>query len=237
MPEGGGTATQAGIYYQNSVAALALADLLDLDRRVAREHIVEVRLEAPGDVDDVVLRFADGHREFQNVKLSVQLGSSAWACIWQSFSAQQQGSDFGADDQLTLVVAERNAASEAVLGLCERAGSAVDEAELRRRLTQAQSNTLDSIVTLLGSGTAAFELLRRTRVVHLAIEDIEQHLARRRLSGTQSPPPALLPLLRDMAGGDARKRGLFQPGPLRRRLKIEHGILLGYVDKGDSQIV
>src|SRR3546814_19476204 len=30
-----------------------------------------------------------------------------------------------------------------------------------------------------------------------------------------------------MVGGDARKRGLFQPGPLRRRLKIEHGILLG----------
>src|SRR3546814_16977675 len=30
-----------------------------------------------------------------------------------------------------------------------------------------------------------------------------------------------------MVGGDARKRGLFQPGPLRRRLTIEHGILLG----------
>lgn len=59
MPEGGGAATQAGIYYQNSVAALVLADLLDLDRRVAREHIVEVRLEVPGDVDDVVLREAE----------------------------------------------------------------------------------------------------------------------------------------------------------------------------------
>lgn len=227
MPEGGGAATQAGIYYQNSVAALALADLLDLDRRVAREHVVEVRLEAPGHVDDIVLRFADGHREFQNVKLRVKLGSSAWAGIWQSLAAQQQGSNFGADDKLSLVVAERNAVSEALLGLCERARSSVDDAELRRRLTQAQSNTLDNIAALLESETATFEVLRRTRIVHLAIEDIEQHLARRRLAGTQSPPPTLLPLLRDMAGGDARKHGLFQAGPLRRRLKIEHDILLG----------
>ncbi|HEV7344945.1 MAG TPA: NACHT domain-containing protein [Devosia sp.] len=173
------------------------------------------------------MRFADAHREFQNVKLSVQLGNSAWAGIWQSLAAQQQGSDFSAEDQLTLVVAERNATSEALLGLCERASSSVDMAELRRRLTQVQSSALDSIVTLLVSETEAFEVLRRTRVVHLAVEDIEQHLARRRLSGTQSPPPALLPLLRDMAGGDARKRGLFHAGSLRRRLKIEHAISLG----------
>jgi hypothetical protein len=30
MAEAGGTTTQAGIFYQNSVAALYLADLLDL---------------------------------------------------------------------------------------------------------------------------------------------------------------------------------------------------------------
>lgn len=227
MPEAGGTATQAGIYYQNSVAALALADLLDLDQRIARERVVEVRLEAPTAVDDVTLRFADGHREFQNVKLSVQVGNNAWIGIWRTLAAQQQASDFAPGDQLSLVVAERNSSSEALLTLCERAGASVNEDELRRRLSQPQANALDSIVSILGSGTDAFEVLRRTRVVHLPITDIEQELSRRRLAGGQSPPPALLPLLRDLAGGDARKRGLFQPGPLRRRLKIEHGILLG----------
>lgn len=91
MPEAGGTAAQAGIIYQNSVAALALADLLDLDQRIARERAVEVRLEAPEDVDDIVIRFADEHRKFQNVKLTIQAGNSAWSGIWRSLNPKFQG--------------------------------------------------------------------------------------------------------------------------------------------------
>jgi hypothetical protein len=95
LPEAGGTATQAGIFYQNSAAALALADLLDLDQRIARERAVEVRVEAPEDVDDIVIRFADGRREFQNVKLNIDVGSSAWSGIWRSLRAQHQSATFG----------------------------------------------------------------------------------------------------------------------------------------------
>lgn len=61
MTEVGGSATQAGIFYQNSLTALALADLLDLDQLAARERVLEVRVEAPERVDDLLLRFADGH--------------------------------------------------------------------------------------------------------------------------------------------------------------------------------
>src|SRR3546814_11353677 len=84
-------------------------------------------------------------------------------------------------------------------------------------MTQAQSNILSRIVKVVGSAGAAFEVLRQARVLHLTITDIEQELARRRLAGAHASTPALLPVLRDMVGGDARKRGLFQPGPLRRR--------------------
>lgn len=227
MPEAGGPATQAGIFYQNSVAALALADLLDLDQRIARERAVEVRLEAPEDVDDIVIRFADGHREFQNVKLSIDVGNSAWSGIWRSLSAQHQSTTFGNNDQLVLVIEERSNGSEAVAALCERAASSIDEQELRVRLTRAQVSAFESIASILASGAAACELLSRTSVRHLPLAEIERELARRRLAGGQSPPPALLPILRDMAGGGARRRGLFQPAPLRRRLKLEHGLLLG----------
>lgn len=227
MPEAGGTATQAGIFYQNSVAALALADLLDLDQRIARERVVEVRLEAPEDVDDIVIYFADGHREFQNVKLSIHVGNSAWPGIWCSLSAQLRSTIFGNSDHLVLVVEERSNDSEAVAALCERAGSSIDEKELQGRLTRAQVSAFKSITSILDSVVSAFELLRRTSVRHLPSVEIQRKLACRRLAGGQSPPPELLPILRDMAGGEARRRGLFQPGALRRRLKLEHGLALG----------
>ena len=83
MSEAGGPATQAGIFYQNSVAAMALAELLDLDLQIPRERATEVRLEAPEDVDDIVIRFADEHRCFQNVKLRIRVGNSdvAWDMV------------------------------------------------------------------------------------------------------------------------------------------------------------
>ena len=192
MPEAGGTATQAGIFYQNSVAAMALAELLDLDPRIPRERATEVRLEAPEDVDDIVIRFADEHRRFQNVKLSIRVGSSAWSGIWRSLSAQHGSTMFSSHDQLTLVVEKRSSDSEAVAALCERAESSIDEQELRARLTGPQVSALESIVSILGSSTAAYELLRRTSVLHLSLTEIERELGRRRLAGGQSPPPTLL---------------------------------------------
>ncbi len=225
MPEAGGPATQSGIFYQNSVAALALADLLDLDPKVARERAVEVRVEAPQDVDDITIRFADGHSDSQSVKLAIRDKGSKWSIMWRRVAAQAAQLD--PDDQITLVVGEKSSLSQDVAELCERAASSVDAAELSQRLTVSQTSAFDSIAENLGSSATAFELLERTTLRHRALGDIEEELSRRRLAGGQSPPPALLPILRDMVGGQARRRGLFRPGPLRRRLQLEHGILLG----------
>ncbi len=226
MTESGGSATQAGIFYQNSVAALALADLLDLGQLSARERLLEVRVEAPGHVDDIVLRFADGHQDFQSVKLSLRFQSDAWTALWQSLHTQLQ-SGFGPVDQLTIVVAERNATSYAVAQLCERAATAVDLAELAYRLGDAQRPALTSIEKIAGGAQPAFELLRRTRLLHLAQDAIENEVGRRRLTGASPSLSSLLPILRDFVGGAARRRGLFRPASLRRRLKLEHDLLLG----------
>ena len=203
MPEAGGEAAQAGIFYQNSVAALALANLLDLDPRIARERVVDVRLEAPEDVDDIVIRFADGHHNFQSVKLSIGVGNSSWLRMWRSLSAQYGSSAFEPNDDLTIVVEKQSAGSRAVAELCERAAASVDELELRPRLTTEQRAAFASI---LSSDTAAYEVLRRITVMHLPLSEIARELGRRRVAGGQAPPPALLPVLRDMAGGEARRR-------------------------------
>lgn len=68
MAETGGATTQAGIFYQNSAAALNLADQLEPGAIPPRERVIEVRVEAPADVDDIVVRYADGHCQYLNVK-------------------------------------------------------------------------------------------------------------------------------------------------------------------------
>lgn len=224
--ESGGSATQAGIFYQNTIAALALADLLDLDQLSARERLLEVRVESTEHVDDIVLRFADGHQDFQSVKLSLRVQNGAWTALWQSLHAQLQ-SGFGPVDQLTIVVAERSSASDAVAQLCERAARAVDQAEFVGRLADAQSRLLASIEKITGGAQPAFELLRRTRLLNFAQDAIESEFGRRRLTGASPSLPSILPILRDIAGGAARRRGLFRPASLRRRLKLEHDLLLG----------
>lgn len=226
MPEPGGTSTQAGIFHQNTVAALALADLLDFDLKLPDERVVEVRLEAPEDVDDIVVRYADSHRDYQNVKLGLKIGDNAWPGIWRSLKEQMSSPDFLESDQLTIVVADRSDDSRAVGELCTRVAQAVDLAELSGRLTSRQSSALASISKILETPARAFELLRRTRLLHLSEEDVEDALSRKRLAGATSPAPTLLPVLRDIAGGESRRRGLFQPAPLRRRLKRDHNIVL-----------
>ena len=58
MPEAGGTTTQSGIYYQNSIAALYLGRLLDLRSEIdGRPRITRVRIEAPDHVDDIVIGY------------------------------------------------------------------------------------------------------------------------------------------------------------------------------------
>lgn len=227
MSEGGGTATQAGIFYQNGVAALALAELLELDQRSARERVTEVRVEAPAHVDDLVLAFADGHHDYRSVKLNLRVGSEAWTALWKDLASQSEPPGFGPLDQLTIVVAERSAASDALSQLCDRAASSIDAGEFSSRVSDSQRAALASIETIVGGRAQAFELLRRTRLLHMPEEDIERELGRRRLTGGAATLPSLLPALRDMAGGASRRRGLFRSASLRRRLKLEHGLLLG----------
>lgn len=59
MPERGGPTTQSGILYQNSVTALHLGRLCDEAARPAADRVVQVRVEAPEDVDDTVVWYSD----------------------------------------------------------------------------------------------------------------------------------------------------------------------------------
>lgn len=222
MPESGGPAAQAGLHYQNSVAAFALVKLLALDVLEPREQVVKVRVEALEPVNDVVIEFADGHSEFQSVKLRIDRGNRTWKAMWTRLAEQVELASFRNDDQLTLVVEKSTRASEMVRELGERA-RACEASEFRSRL----SNELDAALTSIGSIVGAkrdYEVVRRTKVLHCPMDAIEADV-RRWLDG-HSPSPSLFSILRDIVTQGAGRRGAFSPLLLRERLRDEHGITL-----------
>ena len=220
----GGATTQDGIFYQNTVAARHLADLLELGPLSPRERVVEVRVEAPSDVDDVVVRFADGHRDWLQAKLRIQTSGDAWHGLWSNLAAQAASAEFGPEDRLVIVMGEHDDTARGLRDLCERAVTAPDETEWRAKLNDRHNKLLLAIERALGCSGDAIELLRRTLVEIAPLEEIERGFERRQLGAAFALPARFLSVLRDIAGGGARRRALFLAAQLRRRLSTEFGI-------------
>jgi hypothetical protein len=70
----------------------------------------------------------------------------------------------------------------------------------------------------------ALELFRRTTVEVLPLEEAERAFERRRLGTAFALPSRFLSVLRDIAGGGARRRALFLAAALRTRLATEFGV-------------
>jgi hypothetical protein len=153
VPEHGGPATQEGVYYQNTIAARYLADLLDLTPLPPRERVVEVRVEAPSHVDDIVVRFSDGHRDWLQAKSSIHPSGDAWNGLWPSLASQVASPGFTADDRLIIVVGNPDNTARTLRDLCERAVTASDEVEWLDRLSAQHQKLLLSIKRALGSSS------------------------------------------------------------------------------------
>lgn len=203
MAERGGPAAQDGIYYQNTVAARYLVDMLDLAPRPVHERVVEVRVEAPVDVDDVVVHYADGHRDWIQVKTSIQSSGDAWSRLWTNLHNQSLRTDFRSGDRLLIVIGEFDDVASSLREMCERAKTSVNLEELRARLTARQSRLLESIEETVRPTVSGIELLRRTTLEILPLSEIERFIDARRASGGYSQPVGLLPALREITSEGA----------------------------------
>lgn len=223
MVEHGGPTNQDGIYYQNTVAARYLADLLNLHESVPRESVVEVRVEAPAHVDDIVVRYADGHRDWVQAKSELRASGEPWRGLWTAFAAQAQETGFGAEDRLVIAMGSRSILSTRLQALMDRAAASPDETEWRARLGSDLLKTLAAIETAIPSNAKLFRLLRITEVRVLTLEELNSEFQRLDL-GTATPAPmALQSHLRDLVGGAARIRKTFRAAPLRRALASDFG--------------
>ena len=218
--ERGGPTVQAGIAYQNGIAALYLGDLLSFDGD-ERDRVVEVRVEAPAHVDDIVVHHADGHRRWVQVKLGLKPGTAAWDELWPNLNHQRQDPGFAGQDRLHLIVGDNDETARLLQGCAERTGDA-NEAEWRQRLSKAQANAISGIEGLLGA--SAFPVFSHLDVVVAHDRDLGTTLASARMPPSSVETKTLHALLTSVAGGGGRRREVFRAPELRARLREHHGV-------------
>jgi hypothetical protein len=94
MRERGGPTTQSGISYQNLYAAMRVAEMLSGQDLPATSKIIGVRVEAPESVDDVVVTYEDGRRNYVQAKENLSTSGEKWVKIWREFLQQYEKPNF-----------------------------------------------------------------------------------------------------------------------------------------------
>lgn len=234
IPERGGPATPSGFLYQNSVVALYLGRLCDMTLRPNDQHIVKVRVEAPTDVDDVVVTFADGSTSYIQAKENVRDNESAWTKLWNDFEAQFNNPVFTrGKDRLLLHTGEARNEHHALKGLCEHAVQSKDHDHWIARLTSDQKQLLEKIKSILSPALSSEPDLLVTFFRHIDVEiasltQIERDLVPLSMPLSNETRSKLFRLLRDRVGEAARYRGQFTENELRKKLALEDQITLDH---------
>jgi hypothetical protein len=226
MVERGGPTTQSGILYQNSVAALYLGRLCDATQRPASDFLQKVRIEAPEHVDDIVVVFADEHKEYIQAKETIRVGDNAWQKLWKNFLDQYRRKEFhNGADQLVFQIGEKQPKLDTLQELCNRAVANANIEVYKARLTLEQKSLLEKIRAILPIDSFAdadfLEFLSHIRVECWDLSHIEKDLVPLWIPESNFPKKVIFRLLRDRVGGKARRRDEFTSHQLRESLKSE----------------
>jgi hypothetical protein len=228
MAEAGGPTTQAGILYQNSIATLYMGRMLDLSPRGPQQRVVEVRLEAPSSVDDVIVSFADGAKYYIQAKLRLSLHSEAWSKLWKSFVSQYKDTRFSRNDKLVLNLGEPTQLGSDLRGCIERALTSENVTEWRGRLTARQTELVKSINNLTYPEDLDFSALMKLLCsveIHIVPEsEIERDYVSIWMPEGSTSKDSLFKMIRSIAGEAARMRASFDATKLRTTLKEQYNI-------------
>lgn len=224
MSERGGATTQSGIFYQNSVSALYLGEMIDPAERPPRLRVVAVRVEAPEEVDDTVVTYADEHKLFIQAKENVRENNAAWQKLWRDFKNQFDQADFKkGKDRMLLVAGTMQSEFHILHEICERASTSENVIEFYKRLIEPQEKIVRRLKSILFSNEASDEakknfdeddnyllsLFKHVEVEIWTLKEIEHYATARRIPLSNRKQFELFSLLRDRIGGKARVKGTF----------------------------
>lgn len=225
LSEAGGPSTQAGVRYQDQVAALYLGRMIDPRERPLHYQPVEVRIEAPECVDDFVVKFADGAHRFFQVKLSLDTKGLAWKTLWPSFLRQLE-TNFALDDRLELILgAPSNLASQ--LSAITRRHEGSDLAEWHARLSDSQRRLISSIQKLLSNDIQkVWRIVTRLDISVWPSESLARDFLPQWMPHSTVQSTTLFKTLTDMVWEGAQVRTRFHGATLYARLRSEAQIVV-----------
>ncbi|WP_342561421.1 ATP-binding protein [Paenibacillus sp. FSL R7-0345] len=216
IAESGGPTTQAGISYQNAIAALYLGRMLDSRSFSVAQKVTKVRVEAPEHVDDIVITFSNEVKWYIQAKESISKGSSTestWGKLWKDFEMQFIHSSFNkGKDRLQLICGTHKDEIYEAKGLVERTSSCESYEEWQGRLTANQLVFFEHLNKFLSLELKSNNdlLLQFFASIDIEIEPrqmLEKDKMRYWMPESNLAPTALFSILRDKVGGDARIRG------------------------------
>ncbi|WP_157832136.1 NACHT domain-containing NTPase [Pseudomonas sp. S09G 359] len=225
MSEAGGPATQAGVRYQDQVAALYLGRMIDPRERPRHDQPVEVRIEAPQSVDDFVVQFADGGRRFFQVKLSLDANGLAWKALWPSFLRQLE-TNFTSDDRLELVLGASSSLASQLSEITKRHEGS-DLNEWHNRLTNGQRRLVSSIQELLSNDIQnVWRVVKHLDISIWPADCLVRDFLPQWMPLSTVPSTILFKALTDMVWEGAHVRMRFDGATLYDRLRSEALIIV-----------
>ena len=229
MVESGGPTTQAGIYYQNTIASLYLGRMLDLRQRPISDKVIQVKVEALEHVDDIVVTFGDGRKKFIQAKRTLDRRGKPWKQLWSDIEKQIESNFTYFLDRISIVLGQYTSLSHDLKECCLKASSCSNDSEFDNRLTQTQKKVVASIlkhVRETQKDSSTVSMLSRIDVEVVPEESVEKDFAPNWLPQTDGSFNTFLSVVRDLVGGESRFRGTFNASSLRARLRDEHGICI-----------
>jgi hypothetical protein len=228
--EVGGPAAQAGIYFQNCITTLRLAEMLCQEQLppISSGRIMSVRTEAPEEVDDTVVTWSGGRKEYIQAKCATSLTGKAWNKLWHHFYQQYDSSDFNKalDGDIITLAVSWTAPMVDLESLLIIARAAHTEEEWISRLNKPQKELLENVKAILDIGDEPlFQFCRFVQVWVLAFEgdpmgtDTFEREVSRKLRGVVEPTTNVFSVLMDLVGRKARVRGTWEYNDLVTHLE------------------
>jgi len=222
LVESGGPATQAGIFYQNSISALYLGRLIDYRDRHSSEQVVRVQVEAKADVDDTIVTFLDGRKVYFHIKRGLTGAGNAWSNLWADIKKQINSTEFSETDKITIIFGDYSNLHNNLKEICDRVVTSETYKDFLSRLTKDQKPVLEKVcVSLNTNDIETLKLLKSISVEIRPDETLERDFAPVWMPESNKSALEIYSHLRDITGGEAKLRGDFKSAYILDRLRSD----------------